>query len=243
MVAASLASVWGVAVTMCIVIELLYYIDVPLPIDINIIRPVQTLLLTVSAASQRRTKGNGLLAVAFFFSFIGDVINSQVYVIPQKAVPQQFFSIPPFAIAHILFCKVFSQLSVGTVGQLVKTISYVVLIPFSCLTWSFVFPSTAKPFDKVITLAYAHILHWMLITSLWLPLQFGARSLTTPLGALIFLISDCLIALWQLFGEETKSGGQIIWCMYFLGQALIALAPERTGQQPTRKKQRGTMQH
>jgi len=182
-----------------------------------------------------------LILLGTLFSLCGDLINSGVIDLTHIRNPQTLLSIPPFAIAHILYCVAFAKAAPITPlgdekageakshkgnGVLRRTI-FVVGVPLLAFGGhSAVVDSRLKPFMQRLSLGYGHVLAAMVVLSTW-PLGTHGRAALPPfLGACIFYFSDMIFGYTLADGVNRWVGfSHAIWLTYFLGQMLISRLP------------------
>jgi len=183
-------------------------------------KPLLTIILFIYCLNEVKEKNKFvfLLLSALIFSCLGDV-----FLLFEKSAPYWFiFSLISFLLAHIFYILLFLQIKKQ--NQPHKKLNWVITLLITGYT-TFLFlllkPSLADL--KMPVLIYASVLSIMLLSSVHafdLPKQqFGKLCAA---GALLFLISDSLLAI-NKFHKPFAGAGFIVMCTYIAAQLLIVL--------------------
>jgi hypothetical protein len=186
----------------------------------------QTALLVVFAAIVWITVPGGpplkavaaLLCIGVAFGFLGDLFLANVF----RQKNYVLFGMIAFAIGHILYILAFRELAVRSglhdVGLYALALGFTWLL--AAVLW---FILVRKPNGgpmQYAALAYALFLASMAGFALGLALQHGAL-LPLAIGAILFLVSDTLIAARLFAGRTFAYIGDLIWLTYIAAQVLI----------------------
>lgn len=205
----------------------------------RLIHLTQMLLLIALTWSSRRqlqshsspwiTPSTFILA-ALFFSLLGDFINSRLIDLTAIFSPQTVLSIPPFAIAQMLYVAVFwvtfSQVKQARDIGRFRIISLLLWLPLVFFLWSTVFSGDQATVMLAATLFYTALVVLMGISSTWVWRSWGRAGATVCGGAMLFLISDAMIGHAMSSGNSPSGlAGHLIWLFYFVAQCLIARLP------------------
>lgn len=153
------------------------------------------------------------MSLAMLFSCIGDYCGAT------HNFPGQMGA---FALAHIaIICYFLSRYRVGIerkkysrLSKLYIIVATVVTIPIVVFAFAKIVPHVPEGF-----LTYGVSVYIMLIAMmLWCAMQ--QRSLLFASGAMIFLVSDTVLA-WNRFVEHIPNSGYIIMITYYLAQLLL----------------------
>jgi hypothetical protein len=162
-----------------------------------------------------------LVAIGLVFSFIGDIVNSNLIDLTQATgiKPQVLLSVPVFAIAHILYIRSFILLSAFNVPKRTWTILLVIWPLLAIALWKAIV-NPASSLMVILSFPYAFMVTLMALASLRVPLAWGKVGTLAAVGGFLFLLSDSLIG-WTLGRQGSFLLSQVIWFTYFAAQILI----------------------
>jgi uncharacterized membrane protein YhhN len=166
--------------------------------------------LALLAARVLRGPDRGLLAAALALSSIGDVL---------LALPGGHFvqGLLAFLAAHVVYIALFvrhwQRPERPRRGRLVLAAAVIVYDIAIFRRLSPGFGELAGPVT-----AYGAALTLMAVTAI----LTGVTRLIVPAGAVLFVLSDSMIAMGQ-FGAAVPFGGVLTWATYYVGQYCIAM--------------------
>jgi len=162
-----------------------------------------------------------LVQIGLIFSLIGDFANSGL--IDFRSLigldPPVLFSVPFFAIAHILYIRGYFAATSHKSGGRYRTITLIAWPFVAAMLWRLLIEPRASLLTY-LSFPYAFLVSLMALTSLWIPIVWGRAGLLTAVGGFLFLTSDSLIAV-SLSRPVSNGVHQIIWITYFIAQSLI----------------------
>lgn len=173
---------------------------------------------------------SNLILAALLFSLVGDFINARLIDLTAIFSPQTVLSIPPFAIAQMLYVTVFwmtfnQPKQARDIGHF-KAISLLLWLPVAGFLWSMVFSGDQVTVMLAATLFYTALVVLMGISSTWVWRSWGNAGATVCGGAVLFLTSDAMIGHAMSSGNSPSGfAGHLIWLFYFVAQCLIARLP------------------
>lgn len=154
-----------------------------------------------------------ILGAGLVFSVAGDVFLA---IDPQRTF---IFGLISFLIAHLFYIMLFvgrAQRRRGPVSRVALVLS-VLLVVYSVLMMVWLWPSLGAL--AIPVLIYIAIITIMGVTSL----VAGFPEPWVPLGAILFIFSDSVIAITRFKEMWLAAGPWLIWSMYYIGQYLIAM--------------------
>ncbi len=131
-------------------------------------------------------------------------------------------SIAFFGLAQVLYAVYFAQTMRFRVSRLVLALLYLAGISILVFNLSGS-PILADPILRIMVMAYTAVISAMAITALFR----DKCSLLLPLGAIIFTLSDSMIA-WDRFISPFPNAGIWVMVTYALAQYLITVGIETT---------------
>jgi len=160
-----------------------------------------------------------LITLGMAASFVGDLIMGEYIRTPNRVL----FGMLVFGVAHVLYIAAYLDAGRG-LGFEIGVAGWVALAGFlalGLLAWALVVRSPRVS----TTLNYGALGYTLLLsgmTGLAAALALAAPRLwTLPLGAILFLASDILLAN-QIFRKRNWFlVGDVVWVLYVCGQALI----------------------
>ncbi len=158
-----------------------------------------------------RDRDGLLLANSLTFSTLGDMFlgidGERLFV----------FGLASFLIAHLLYIVLFvrnrSKSVISSAGQ--KVLAALVMI-FSVAMFAWLWPNLGDL--KLPVAAYLCAITGMGVTAT----RAGFRAPWVVIGAMLFIVSDSLIAVGK-FKSPIEYGNYLIWATYYIGQLFIAL--------------------
>lgn len=196
------------------------------------------LLIALTWASKRQLQhqqsnwasASNLVLAALCISLVGDMINSRLIDLNALFSPQTVLSIPPFAIAQMLYVALFWQSykrpKQASDSPRFRQVGLLVWLPLAAALWSTVFSSSLPPVMLGATVFYTALVVLMGVTSTWIWRSWGATGITICIGALLFLTSDAMIGHAMSSGNSPSGfSGHVIWLLYIVAQCLIARLP------------------
>lgn len=162
---------------------------------------------------------SSLITLAMAASFVGDLIMAEYIRTPNRVM----FGILAFGVAHVLYIAGYLGarralgLEVGVAGWGV----IVVFLLIGLAAWALVVRSPQVPaMLNYDALGYTLLLSGM--TGLAAALALAAPRLwTLPLGAVLFLASDTILANQVFRKRNWFLVNDVVWVLYICGQALI----------------------
>lgn len=153
------------------------------------------------------------MSFAMLFSCAGDFFGACGNFLAQMA---------SFALAHIfIICYFFSRYRLGVLRHRYTRYS----ARYMTIATLFIIPILAFAFSKIIPNAPAGVLRYgvsfyavLIAVMVWAALQ--QRSVLFALGAILFLVSDMILA-WNRFVEHLPNSGMLILVPYYLAQWLL----------------------
>ena len=99
----------------------------------------------------------------------------------------------------------------------------VFLVVFSLIAFLFLKRTGRLPYPRLPLCFYAAVICLMLSTAVLLPAWAGMRGWVTAAGAVLFVLSDSLLATTMLYRRSDLINGISLTC-YYAGQLLLALS-------------------
>lgn len=176
------------------------------PYPLNVVIKAAGIVLLGLFALRR---GYPLLAAGLIAGSAGDAFLALEPV-------QLAFGIGAFGLGHVIYIVIFAQRlrETGLRGP-TGYIGSAVIAVFGAAMLIFLQPHFGDL--RVAASVYNGIILVMAILAL-----MGRPPLLATIGALLFVISDSVLAL-RLFADMLPWGGPVVWVTYYLGQAGIAL--------------------
>lgn len=177
---------------------------------------VKPLLMVVLAlylykASNLQEKTDKILIISLFFSWVGDC------VLMFKGEMHFLSGLLSFLIAHILYIYVFTR---QFRWQKFTYLTAFVILLYGIGLFSLILPQTPAEM-RIPIIIYASVLLFMVITASGRKGKVSAQSFTfTFIGAILFMLSDSLIAL-NKFAFPFEGASLVIMITYLLGQYFI----------------------
>jgi hypothetical protein len=164
-----------------------------------------------------------LLCIGVAFGFLGDLFMANVF----RQENNVLSGMVTFGIGHVLYILAFREIAVRF--GLHDTGRYALALGFTWLLavvlWFILIRSPRAGGMQYAALAYALFLASMAGFALGMALQNGAL-LPLALGAILFLLSDALLAARLFAGRRFRYIGDLIWLTYITAQVLIvAITP------------------
>jgi uncharacterized membrane protein YhhN len=157
-----------------------------------------------------------LICAGVAFGFLGDLFMANVF----KQENHILFGMAAFAIGHVLYILAFREIAVRfglhDLGRYVIALGLSWLL--AVVLWFILVRSAGTM--QYAALAYALFLASMAGYALGMALQNNAL-LTLAIGAVLFLLSDALLAARLFSGLAFPYAGDVIWITYIAAQALI----------------------
>ncbi len=181
------------------------------PINV-IIKGLAVSILAAIALSLVRGRGRMLLSIALLCSSLGDILlalrNGNYFV----------FGLLSFLVAHLFFITLWLRhwaTPLETTGKQKLLIVALILFLAAMLWWLLPIPGLSLP---------VAIYMCVLTTMVMIAALADFKSNWVVIGALLFLLSDTLIAL-STFKHvvDGKLAGLLIWSTYYLAQYFIAV--------------------
>lgn len=194
----------------------------------QITKPLLMPLLSIYALSLLNRRGGQKLIVpvllALFFSWLGD----SFLLYQQHDAIYFIFGLCSFLLAHIVYLFLYRKISYERDSGISIKKTYLLSILFLCYGAVFIYLLWPKLGElKLPVMIYALVLMLMGVFAL---LRWGKTNLLSYwivlIGAILFILSDSLIALGKFYFEEPVNG---FWIMltYILAQFLIVLGASR----------------
>lgn len=167
--------------------------------------------LALIAFRMLRDRDGLILANSLSFSTLGDMFlgidGEKLFV----------FGLVSFLIAHLLYIVLFvryrSKLMIASAGQ--KIIAALVMI-FSAAMFAWLWPNLGDM--RLPVAAYLCAITGMGVTAT----LAGFRAPWVVIGAMLFIVSDSMIAMGK-FKSPIEYSDYLIWITYYVGQLFIAL--------------------
>ena len=161
------------------------------------------------------------ITVGMFFGLLGDVSLADVLPL-KRPIPLGMLA---FGVGHILYIVGYGFLGrrFGLSGKLLPAAVGVALI-VAIVSWRFTAWNPRQ--DRVLSfgaLGYTILLCSMAGVAMWLALE-DARLAWLAVGAVLFVISDMLLACYLFRRYVFRSIRDLVWVLYTVGQALIVLS-------------------
>lgn len=171
-----------------------------------------TMLLIIALASVGATSGRDwVVVVGLLFSLVGDVF---------LMLPQDYFvpGLGSFLIAHVLYVGAFG--AAGPPLSAGKAVLAAALAAIAFLVYLRLRPGVQRAGGSGLTTAVAV---YVAVITLMVWRAFGTGSLLVILGALLFYVSDALLA-WNRFAFRFAWAEYGVMATYFAAQYLLALS-------------------
>lgn len=184
-------------------------------LSISFVLSSEAVFIMVSRSSYSK-----YIAIAAVFSFIGDMIMANVINLKDKRL---IGGITFFFGTHIFLITGYNKTVSEAGGSFIYLIfASIILILFFILLWLKVILRTRSDIKlRLGALIYGITISLMVSCSFNLALQAGFKFLLTFFGAVLFLLSDSLIALGEIAGVRIRYIGIKVWITYFLAQIFI----------------------
>jgi len=185
-----------------------------------IIKSLAVSPLAVVAIRRLRDRNGLLLGAALLLSAAGDLILG---IGPNRLF---VFGLGAFLFVHLLYIALFvsnrNPFAPGGARRLIAPLPAV--YASAMLVW--LAPGLGN--FRILVPVYICVITAMSVMSL----LAGFRTWWVPVGAMLFMLSDSLIAV-NKFKYPIRYDNYLIWCAYYAGQCCIALGflRERSGQQ------------
>jgi hypothetical protein len=160
-----------------------------------------------------------LILGGIIFGFIGDLCMANLF----KTKHHVLHGMAAFGIGHILYMLAFREiaLDLGMTGHPRFAVAIVIVWIAGIVLWMAV---VRKPNDitfiQYAALGYMLLLATMAGIALGLALH-SAALIPLAIGAILFLISDTLIAVYLFSGRNFPYRADLVWFTYILAQTLI----------------------
>ncbi|WP_315119266.1 lysoplasmalogenase [uncultured Clostridium sp.] len=201
--------------------------DVSLPLNIKVTLSISCIVLAAAIFFFNSGTYYPYSKYVFFgmvISFFGDLAMAEVLGFKNRLIGGMSI----FALSQMLY----------TVG-FVKIITYnkvfndryifiyiTVLIIFIALCLKFLKPKfKGEKGELIFGISYASLILTMGIWAALLVYSFKGGLFLTLIGAIVFVISDSLIALAEFFHLKIPYGGFLIWVTYVMAQVCIICSP------------------
>lgn len=194
-------------------IVLLQYITKPL------LMPALALFFLLQNTSRKSLPGKWVMA-ALFFSWAGDVL-----LMFQEKIPDFFlFGLSAFLIAHIFYIIFFHSVRIKT-GIRSRPLLFLPVIVYYAVLIFWLFPGLGDM--KMPVIIYGLVISFMLVLALhMLFIRNKQAGMLMTLGAILFVISDSILAFNKFYWSFTLAG---VWIMltYGIAQYLIVKGASR----------------
>lgn len=153
------------------------------------------------------------------FSFLGDILMARLIRLPLHPAP----GMVAFGLAHVLY--IIGYVQAGRALGLGSPVAWGVAVTAAVLLGIIVWRLVAyNPKEEAVlvygALGYTVLLAAMTGAAAALALQDG-RFVVLALGALLFLISDAILANRLFHHNNWLLVGDVVWAIYIAGQSLI----------------------
>jgi uncharacterized membrane protein YhhN len=169
----------------------------------------------------RHTRSSLLLLAGLAFSLAGDVLLMLV----SRANPEFFlFGLASFLLAHLCYIASFSQYPGWSRGYLLGKPWWTVLFVLYLVAFLFYLGGALAGLMRLAVPVYAAVITFMAMSALHLGGRMEQAAVRTLFaGALLFVISDSLIAIYKFKYPETAGAAFSLGIMvtYIAGQYLI----------------------
>ena len=182
------------------------YLVLPRPYAGDVVLKTSMCVLLAIAAFRGKLK---LFALALLFSAAGDAFLA--YDGERLFVP----GLASFLVTHVLYAVVFVLATKGAVAPMStgRKVSFSIIPTFAVAYSVVLWPNLGALAIPVLLYIAAIVVMAML--------SLRVRTIEVPLGALLFMVSDSLIALGK-FLWQAPWVGPLVWITYALAQLLIA---------------------
>ena len=158
-----------------------------------------------------RDRDGLILGASLLFSSLGDVVLG---IDPEKLFT---FGLGSFLIAHLLYIALFlSNMKRPVNLGVARPALLALVIAFSLVLTIWLWPGFGGLALPVVV--YIIVITTMAVTSL----AAGFKTPTIAVGALLFMISDSLIATGK-FKQPIAYGAYLVWASYYIGQYCMAM--------------------
>ena len=180
----------------------------PFPVNV-VIKAAGIVLLAVYALRQRHL----VLAVGLALGAAGDVFLA----LDESVLP---LGIAAFGLGHLVYIWLFAQwrIKAGPRGGMSRIAALVIAV-FGLVMLNWLQPHFGEM--RVFASVYNGIILVMAVLAV-----LGRSPMLAMIGALLFVVSDSVLAV-RLFAGELDWAGPVVWITYYLGQAGIALGLAR----------------
>lgn len=161
----------------------------------------------------------GLICGGMTFSFLGDVLMARVIRLPLHPAP----GMVAFGLAHVLYIVGYAQAAraLGLGNPLAWGGAVGGMLVLGVAMWRLVaYNPSEEPVLVYGALGYTALLAGMTGAAAALAFQDG-RFISLAVGALLFLISDAILANRLFHHNDWLLVGDVVWAIYIAGQSLI----------------------
>lgn len=197
-----------------------------LPLRVRIILSLSLVLTAMSAWSLITGKDSSYSFYVFIgmsFSFIGDLIMAEVIKVKDRLTSGMMF----FAITHCLYITAYIN-AIHSYNKSLKTYIIYGLILFlglSLLGWSKFVKNKEKPKEvNMGSFIYCCLIATMNAFAFTLALTLGGKWWITSIAAVVFMLSDMLIAVTEIGRVKIKNVSLLVWLTYVAAQMGIIYA-------------------
>lgn len=157
------------------------------------------------------------------FSSLGDLIMCGIIKTPNNLLGGMI----AFSIGHINYAIAYGKTIEEKNGHITflviwALVIFIFLVSLGCRTLNRVLDKVSKV--EIGAVIYGAIIVNMFVFSLFLLVNVGGRYWLTFLAAIIFMVSDSIIALTDIGGKHFEFEGLAVWITYISGQMGIICA-------------------
>lgn len=201
--------------------------DVSLPLNIKVTLSISCIALAAAVFmfnSGKYYPYSKYVLLGMIISFFGDLAMAEVLGFKNRLIGGMSI----FALAQMLYTLAFIKtITYNQVFSVRYIYIYVaILIIFIALCLKFLKPKfKGEKRELIFGIAYASLILTMGIWAALLVYSFNGKLFLTLIGAIVFVISDSLIALAEFFHLKIPYGGFLIWVTYVMAQVCIISSP------------------
>lgn len=160
-----------------------------------------------------------MILLGMIFSAIGDGIMAYVIEVKNRLVSGMTF----FSLAH-LFYIIGYIIATVKLGYYFSRIWIILILGYILIyaLWRLLAYSKNNSLKlNIVGLIYALIIGTMALCALNLAILSNGAFLYTALGAILFILSDSLIAISEIQGKNIKYSALLVWNTYVIAQIFI----------------------
>lgn len=201
--------------------------DVALPLTIKVMLSISCIVLAFVILffnTKEYYLYSILVFVGMIFSFLGDLAMAKVLKFNNRLIGGMSI----FSLAHIFYASAYIKIMIQ------KGVFKGVFIPIYiiALTLFIIFLSKnlsnefkGEKAELILGIIYATLILNMAISAAFLVYSLNGQLFLTIIGAIVFIISDGLIALFEFFDKTIPNVGLLIWITYVAAQMCIICSP------------------